>query len=56
MSNHKRCPECDSHDTSREWIEWHRDMVEEVRICEDCPTQWTVGYGDPHVKDVIQYE
>jgi len=56
MHDHKRCPECDSLDTSVEWTEWYNDHVERIRICNDCPTQWTVNYGDPRVSEVEKYD
>jgi len=51
MNDPSRCPECDSLDTERVHVEWHMDMVETVRICGDCPVQYTVSYGDPIVVD-----
>ena len=50
------CPECDSRDTEVVHTDFYRDMIERVRICNDCPTQWTVSYGDPIVQDVLTEE
>lgn len=44
MMEHRRCPDCDSTDTERVHTEWHTDMLEEIRICNDCPTQFTNRY------------
>lgn len=38
------CPECDGSDTERVHTEWYSDMVEETRICNECPTQFTNKY------------
>jgi len=56
MNNHKHCPECDSINTEVVHTEWFSDMVERVRICNECPTEWTVSYGNPHIVDVEQYD
>jgi len=56
MNEHNRCPECDSLNTETVHREWFRDSVELTRICNACPTEWVVEYGDPIVKDVEQYE
>jgi len=53
IDRHYCCPECDSHDTEVVHTEFYRDMIERVRICNDCPTQWTVSYADPIVQDVL---
>lgn len=36
-----RCPHCGSHDTERAHTEWTTFGVQEVRICNDCPVQYT---------------
>ena len=56
MNDHKRCPECDALDTEVVFTDWYNDMVERTRVCNECPTQWTVSYGDPIVRDVEQYD
>jgi Zn-dependent oligopeptidase len=48
----KECPECDSHDTERVHVEWWTDEVQVTRICNDCPTQYDVMYGDPYKRGV----
>lgn len=47
MIETSRCPECEAFDTDRVHVEWFSDRVEEVRICNECPTQFTVEYVDP---------
>jgi hypothetical protein len=51
-STRAACPEFDSHDTERVHTEWFTNSVEEVRICNDCPTQYTLSYEHPFVADV----
>jgi len=38
------CPDCGSHETERVHVEWGREMIEETRICRDCPAQFTNAY------------
>lgn len=47
MFQRQECPECGDWNTERVHVEWGSDMVEETRICEDCPTQYTISYSDP---------
>jgi len=56
MTNHRKCPECGCYDTTVQHTEFHRDMVERIRTCDECPTQWTVSYADPIVREVETYE
>jgi len=53
--NHQHCPECDGN-TEVVNTEFHRDIVERVRICQECPTQYTVSYADPVVGEVMALE
>jgi hypothetical protein len=39
------CPECAAHDTERVHVEWLIDGVEETRICNECPAQFTNKFG-----------
>lgn len=39
-----RCPRCDGTNTERVHTEWHRDMVEEIRICRHCGAQYINDY------------
>lgn len=41
MSNPRYCTECGSTDTERVHTEHYRDLIEEIRICNECPTQFT---------------
>jgi transcriptional regulator NrdR family protein len=43
--NGKECPACGAWDTERVHTEWYQDMIEETRICENCPTQYTNSYS-----------
>lgn len=43
------CPECGGHDTNRVHSENLYDEIEEVYICEECPTEYVVKY---HAYDV----
>jgi len=56
MNDHRRCPECDSYQTEVVHTEFYEDMVERVRICNDCPTQWDVVYGMPTVENVEVFD
>lgn len=50
MTNPDKCPECGSHSTERVHMSIHSVVVEEVRICNECPTQYTVKYEDPIIE------
>lgn len=39
------CPDCGSHDTEQVHVEWMTEMAEEVRICDDCKSQYTNSYN-----------
>ena len=41
MVRRQDCSECGSFDTERVNVEWHSDMVEETRICNECPSEFT---------------
>lgn len=45
----QECPNCESWETERVHIEWYTYEVETVRICHNCPTQYTLNYADPQV-------
>lgn len=38
------CPNCGSHITQRQHTEWLTEMVEEIRTCEDCRSQFTNSF------------
>jgi len=44
MKDRSQCPDCGGYDTERVHTEWMTDMLEEVRICNDCPTQYTNSF------------
>lgn len=46
MNPRIQCPQCDSRDTERVHVEWAMYVVEEVRICNNCATQYTNELGD----------
>ena len=46
-SHNQKCPNCDSEDVERVDLEEVSSGFEEVWICNDCPHQWIVEYGDP---------
>ena len=52
LDEHKRCPECDTYDREVVYTEWYAGYVERVRICEECPAQYTVNYGNPYIENV----
>lgn len=41
----RECSECASFDTERVHIEWFTDMIEEVRICNECPAEFVNRYN-----------
>lgn len=47
MNDRKECPDCGSFDTERVHVEWLNGGVDEVRICNDCPVQYTVEFRQP---------
>lgn len=56
MNDHKQCPNCDSYETERVHTEWYSDLIEEVRICDDCPAQFTNNYNlfDSEVDEIVE--
>lgn len=52
MHSHQWCPECESGDTEVVHTEFGADRIQRVRICNECPTQWTVTFAEPIVTDV----
>ena len=50
MFERSECPECGCHDTERVFVDWWTDEVQETRICNECPTQYTINYGNPRVE------
>jgi hypothetical protein len=55
MTEHKRCPECESYNSEKVWTD-ERDMEFVVtRICNDCPTEWTVAFVEPLIRDVVTH-
>jgi len=56
MDSHRHCPNCDSTATEVVHTEYYSDTIERVRICRDCPVQYTVEYGLPEITDTTQLE
>lgn len=56
MNEHRYCPNCESADTEVAWTEWFNDYVERIRICNECPTEYTVSYGHPEIIDHRTYD
>ena len=50
--SHKLCPECDSWDTKKVFVDWWDNCVKVSRLCNECSTEWTVDYGDPYIEEV----
>jgi len=50
------CPECGSNNTEQvntdHWIE----EIVITRICNECPTQYDLSYGDPYKKNVLKLD
>jgi len=41
MRDYRQCTECLSTKTKRVCTDTHTDQIEEVRICEECDTQYS---------------
>lgn len=56
MPKRKECSECGSFDTERVHAEWFTGGIEEVRICNDCPAQFTNYYDlfDKSTDEVVE--
>lgn len=56
--NQRDCTECGSFDTERVHVEWYSDMIEEVRICNECPTQFTNKFSlfEKETDEVVEAE
>ena len=48
----RECPECESWETERVHTEFWEDEIQVTRICNACPTQYDVMYGDPYKRGV----
>ena len=44
MNQHTECPNCGGYDTERVHTEWYTDLIEETRICNECPSQFVNRY------------
>lgn len=56
MTDHRNCPECGSADTERVSQTRTADTIEEIRICNDCPTNYTVEFGNPMITEVVRVD
>lgn len=56
MLNPNQCPECGSLATKMQMRERYSDVIIEVRTCDNCPTEYEVNFGDPHIAEVRHYE
>lgn len=56
VNDHKKCPECEAYGSEVVHTEFYSDHIERIHICLECPTQWTVSYGDPRVREVETHE
>ena len=45
MIRHHECPDCGSHGTERVHTEWYSDMIKEMRICNECRSQFLNSYN-----------
>jgi RNA polymerase subunit RPABC4/transcription elongation factor Spt4 len=44
MEERKQCPDCDSYDTERVFVDWFTDGLEGTRVCGNCDSQFTNNY------------
>lgn len=56
MREPDRCPNCESYNTETVHTSHHGHTVEHVTVCHECPTQWTIEYGEPVVSEVVEHE
>lgn len=56
MNDVKRCPECDSIDTEIVFTEDWSDCIRRTRICNECPTEWVIDYGNPMIESTRIYD
>jgi len=56
MIGRKQCPECGCVKTERVHTDWYSDLVEETRVCSDCPAQFVNKYSlfeqEPQTKPI----
>lgn len=50
MTDPSKCPECKAFHTKRVYSDFETHQVIEVRVCNDCPTEYQVTYGQPLVE------
>lgn len=56
MTGPQRCPQCKSMNTEFVDQQMTTDTVEHVRICNDCPTEYTAEYVYEASIDIKHYE
>lgn len=54
MVRRDECPNCGRLKTEKVDVTWYADDVEETRICNECPTQYTLSFGQPVIVDERQ--
>lgn len=56
MTDARECPNCGSYDTERVYSDdVDGEAIENVRICNDCPAEWTNHFAFSH-KDITRVE
>ena len=58
MNQYSECPNCGAYDSERVHVEWYTDMIEETRICNECPAQFANSYSlfDKELQEVPELE
>lgn len=56
MPRREECPNCGRLKTEQVNVTWYSDDVEETWVCTDCPTQYSLSFGQPIVVDSRQVE
>lgn len=55
MRDRRTCPQCDGYDTERVdvQLDWAPDAIETTRICNECPTQYSLIFAPGEVHEVF---
>jgi len=56
MTDVTTCPECSSYDTECVHTDFWDSEILRVMVCNDCPTEWSLFYANPIVRDVNRYD
>lgn len=53
MVDRKHCPCCGSYNTKQIEVQSdYIDVIEEIRGCDECLSEYVVEFGDPRIKEI----